>query len=88
MQCRDYRDAIMRRNKEDCIREMTQQRTSRLSSNLLEPKRLKFDVRDATGYLRDEAIAQSGLLSFVPGVGIADVRLRLRPDYQAHVRPA
>jgi hypothetical protein len=53
---------ILRRNKEDGIREMTQQCTSRLSSNLLEPKRLKFDVRDATGHLRDEAIAQSGLL--------------------------
>jgi hypothetical protein len=64
---------------------MTQQRTSCLSSNSLEPKRLTFDVRDAARHLREEAVAESGLLRFIPGVSIANVRLCFGPDNQLHV---
>ncbi len=88
MQSGEYRNVILRRDKENCEWEMTQKRTSCLSTNPLEPKRLPLDVRDAARHLHKEAISESGLLRFIPSVSIANVRLRLGPDNQPHIKPA
>jgi len=47
-----------------------------------------LNLLHGAGELNEEALAEARPLSFVPNVGIANVRLRVGPDNQPLIKPA
>jgi len=67
---------------------LPQQCAPRLGVNLLEAQWLLLNGRNAARHFLEQALSETGLLGFVPSLGVANVGLRLGPDDQSHTRPA
>ena len=80
MENREHRNLALICSEEDAVGKTTKQGPARFR-----PKRLislwgALNLVQAAGELDEEALAEAGPLSFVPGVSITNVRLRFGPD--------